>query len=261
MSGAGPDGLPTRHGDPPLAGVVFDAGLTLIYEGTPAREVAAAALGALGTPVAPAALERAMSDAMAFIGSRWHRGDWWLSEPSVRRLFTTGYRRGLAALPHLAGDEAARRRAADAIYESYFDARHWRVFEDVRPTLDALRADGVPMGVVSDWGHGLEAILLDLELGAYFAFVLVSARIGIGKPDPAVFEMAVGRLGATPGATVYVGDTYVKDVLGARAAGMAPVLLDRARALDAPDCATVHDLRELPDRLGIPARWRPSHAG
>ena len=44
------------------------------------------------------------------------------------------------------------------------------------------------MGVVSDWGHGLEAIVLELELGRYLRFLVVSSRLGITKPDPSVFE-------------------------------------------------------------------------
>jgi len=250
--------LPRVGGHPPLEGVLFDAGLTLIHERTPAREVAAEVLERLGIPFEPAALEQAMAMAMADIASRWHRGDWWVAEASVRRLFTAGYDQGLAPLPALAAEPTLRARAAASIYDAYVDARHWRAFDDVLPALRALGAADVPMAVVSDWGHGLEAILLELELGQAFAFVLVSARIGIGKPDPAVFNLALARLGARAERTVYIGDTYVKDVFGARAAGIVPILLDRRGDLPAMDCVVVRDLVDAVDRLGAKTTRPPA---
>lgn len=243
--------LPRVGGDPPLEAVLFDAGLTLIHERTPAPLVAAEVLAAQGVAPAPEALARAMARSMRHVAARWHHGDWWLSEANVRALFTAGYREGLEELPELARDDAQRARLAAGIYEAYIGARHWRAFDDVLPALNALHAAGIPLGVVSDWGHGLEAILVELELGRHLAFVLVSARIGIGKPDPAVFRMALARLGSRAERTVYVGDTYVKDVFGARAAGLAPLLLDRAGALPDMDCAVVGDLVEAVALLGL----------
>ena len=242
--------VPRVSGDPLLEGVLFDAGLTLIHERTAARDVAAEVLEGLAVPFEPDALERAMAVSMGQIAAQWHYGDWWLSESSVRRLFTAGYREGLKLLPVLASDDAERVRVAAAIHDAYVDARHWRAYDDVAPALDALWRAGVPMGVVSDWGHGLEAILLELELGRYFEFVLVSARIGFGKPDPTVFNLARARLGARAERTVYVGDTYVKDVFGARAGGLVPILLDRRGGLPAMDCVVVRDLLEAASVLG-----------
>jgi len=243
--------LPRVDGDSPLEGVLFDAGLTLIHERTPAALVAAEVLAGHGVDASPEGLARAMDRSMRHVAARWHSGDWWLSEASVRELFMAGYLVGLEDLPGLERDDALRARLARGIYESYVDARHWRAFDDVVPALSALHEMGIPLGVVSDWGHGLEAILLELELGRYLAFVLVSARIGIGKPDPAVFRMALARLGSRAERTVYVGDTYVKDVFGARAAGLAPLLLDRDGALPDMDCAVVRDLIEAATLLGL----------
>jgi putative hydrolase of the HAD superfamily len=109
----------------------------------------------------------------------------------------------------------------------------------------------VAMAVVSDWGHGLEAILLELELGKYFQHLAVSSRLGLAKPDPAVFHTALSRLEADAAGSVFVGDTYVKDVLGARAAGIEPVLLDRPGLEPPVDCAIVNSLADLLPLLGL----------
>jgi len=247
-----------RHGPvpglgrtPALAAVLFDAGLTLIRSVTPASEVAAEVLNAHGIAASRPEIQAAMARAEAHLEQTWHRGDWWASEATVHRLFVTAYSVGLGALPGVGGDAGRLARLAEDIYASFHDARHWALFPDVLPTLGALKAAGVVMGVVSDWGHGLESILLELELGDYFAFLVVSSRLGIAKPDPGVFAMALDRIGVPAEQAVYVGDTYVKDVLGARAAGLTPVLLDRAGRAPAMDCPTVTTLTGLLPLLGI----------
>lgn len=239
--------------------MLLDAGQTLIREGTPPGEVAAAAAAQVGLDAPPDALATAMAAAAADVASRWHVGDYWHREEFVRRLFTDSYVRALRVAtavedggPRAAVFDTDRVHAlADAIYAQYGDARHWRIYDDVPEVIAALRAARVPIGVVSDWGHGLEAILLDLAIGGQIDTLVVSSRLGLAKPDAALFQMAIDRLGVGPAGTVHVGDTYVKDVVGARAAGITPVLIDRDRRHPPFDCVVIHDLRELRDWLGI----------
>lgn len=254
MSGAaGASGLPQVGGHPPLAAVLFDAGLTLIRSATRPEAVAEGVLAASGLPARPTELAAAMDAAQAHLEAVWHRGDWWAAEASVRELFESAYRRGLPEIAAVGADAALAARLASAIYADYQDTRHWALFEDVLPTLEALRKAGITMGIVSDWGHGLESIVLELELADYFAFLVVSSRLGIAKPQPGVFDMALARIGVPARQAVYIGDTYVKDVLGARSAGLAPVLLDRAGRGPAADCPTVRSLTELLPLLGLTA--------
>lgn len=248
--------IPRVGGDPPLHAVIFDAGLTLIRNITPIAGVTAEVLAQAGYAHAPAAVDTAMAAADAYLEATWHRGDWWASERNVRELFVAAYTAGLRALPDIAdvADDAGRaERLALAVYTGFHDVRHWAAYPDVVPTLRALRAAGITLGVISDWGHGLERILLGLELGDYFAFLVVSSRVGIGKPHPGVFEMALARIGARPEGAVYIGDTYIKDVLGARAAGLAPILLDRAGRATGADCTTVRSLTEVLALVGVGA--------
>jgi HAD superfamily hydrolase (TIGR01549 family) len=249
-------------GDPALAAVIFDAGLTLVQAVTPADDVAIGVLDAAGIAYRPDEVAAAMAAAEADLTSRWHHGDWWAREATVRGLFVSAYRLGLGRLAAVGGDEALADRLAHGIYDAYQDTRHWALYPDVLPTLASLRGAGVPMGIISDWGHGLEAIVLELELAAYLEFLVVSSRLGVAKPDPAVFQMALARIGAAPEGAVYVGDTYLKDVLGARAAGLYPVLLDRAGQQPAPDCSRIRSLVELLPLLGLaPAKPPPQPAG
>lgn len=253
--------IPRVGGEPPLRAVLFDAGLTLIRSVTPAEDVAAEALAEFGIVVERPELAAAMLRTDDYLVQTWHQGDWWASEATVRLLFVNAYRAGLGGLPPIDGDDALLSALAARVYVKYHDARHWALFPDVLPTLVALRAAGVTLGVVSDWGHGLESILLELELGDYFAFLVVSSRLGIAKPDPGVFEMALNRIGVPARDAVYIGDTYVKDVLGARAAGLTPVLLDRSGKAPPADCLTVRSLADLLHMVGVEGVDAPGAGG
>jgi putative hydrolase of the HAD superfamily len=110
------------------------------------------------------------------------------------------------------------------------------VFEAVAGATDACRAlaeAGLRLAVVSNWDVGLHDQLARLGLTAIIGEVVTSAEAGAPKPDPAVFRLALSRLGVTPGSAVHVGDAPA-DEEGARAAGVrfepAP-LADAARRI------------------------------
>ena len=96
-----------------------------------------------------------------------------------------------------------------------------------------LVAAGLRLAVVSNWDVGLREHLERLELGSVLDAIVTSAEAGAPKPAPAMFELALAKLGVAAGAAVHVGDARV-DEEGARAAGMrfepAP-LADAARRI------------------------------
>lgn len=111
------------------------------------------------------------------------------------------------------------------------------VFEAEPGAADACRAlagRGLRLAVVSNWDIGLHDHLETLGLGALVDTVVTSAEAGAPKPSPAVFELALERLGAVPERTVHVGDSDA-DAAGARAAGLrfeaAPLADAAARIL------------------------------
>jgi putative hydrolase of the HAD superfamily len=84
--------------------------------------------------------------------------------------------------------------------------------------LAALSAGGIGLGVISNNSGYVEDMLAANGIHSCFAFVIDSARVGIVKPDPAIFHLAVAEHGLT-GRLLYVGDSYEADVVGGRAAG------------------------------------------
>ncbi len=116
-----------------------------------------------------------------------------------------------------------------ALYERFADAAAWRVFDDVRPTLDRLRARGVRMAVLSNWDERLHPLLRELELDDYFETLVVSCDVGFAKPSPVIFEHTARKLGLPPSAILHVGDSECEDGVGSREAGFRGALIARGK--------------------------------
>lgn len=122
------------------------------------------------------------------------------------------------------------------------------VEEGTAAALDRLSQAGYRLGVVSNADGRVEDLIETVGLRHHFEFVLDSGAVGVEKPDPAIFRMAVDRLGLEPRQCLYVGDLYPVDVVGARNAGLRAVLVDPfGRMEGAVDRIT--SVRELPDYL------------
>jgi len=87
--------------------------------------------------------------------------------------------------------------------------------------------------------------LEQLDLQPYFEMVLASGEVGVHKPDPGIFTAALERIEARAEASVYVGDNYWADVLGAQRAGLRPILLDPYRLFPEADCQVLEQLDDL----------------
>jgi len=108
--------------------------------------------------------------------------------------------------------------------------------------LQLLRSERVGAAVISNSNGSVRSILRGLGLARDLDFVVDSSEVGVEKPDPRIFELALRRAGVAPGQAAYVGDLYSVDVLGARAAGMHAVLLDPGGYWGTRDCPTAADV-------------------
>lgn len=97
-----------------------------------------------------------------------------------------------------------------------------------------LRAAGVRTAIVSNSEGGLADLLAEVQIADAFEVILDSQRVGIEKPDPRIFEVALDRLGDRSMPRVHIGDSYTADVAGALAAGWNAVWYGR-RAVPVAD--------------------------
>ncbi len=120
------------------------------------------------------------------------------------------------------------------VEEALLLAVRFRPYPEVPGALARLRAGGARLAVVSNWDVSLHDVLERTGLRPLVDAVVVSAELGVAKPDPAIFAAALERLGAAAGDALHVGDSVEHDVAGARAAGIDAVLVARDGA-EVPD--------------------------
>jgi HAD superfamily hydrolase (TIGR01509 family) len=159
----------------------------------------------------------------------------------------------------------------DTRIEAYWRQYHQLMLERLgleahREVLDRVLASQFAPDV---WESNLAAIVAAVGLERHLDFVLPSGAVGLAKPNPAFYRVALERAGVAPADALMVGDSYRADVRGAWAAGMDAVWLHRAEGstitpADEPipdDVVRIRSLAELPDivRRGGPLP-RGTHA-
>jgi putative hydrolase of the HAD superfamily len=226
--------------------VLFDAGDTLLSPRSSFGAVYARVLATLGVELPAADLERGLRRCWAATNSALEPGvDRYASDAGGEDAYWLRFVEGtLAQTPGAPRDGALAARAVRPLREAFRDPASWQVFDDVVPVLSALRRSGARLAVVSNWDSSLPALLDRLHLSSWFDAILVSHLEGMEKPRPELFLRAVERLSGTPGEALHVGDVPELDEAGARAAGIASVIVDRRGRLGAARAA-LPDLSRL----------------
>jgi len=116
---------------------------------------------------------------------------------------------------------------------------------EVPETLQALKSAGYRLALVTNRSRPCDDELADLGLLDFFELSLTASQAGAWKPDPGIFSLALQRLGAEAEASIYIGDNYFADVVGARRAGLQPVLLDPQAVFPDADCPVIRSIEEL----------------
>lgn len=226
----------------PTSTILFDAGNTLAFVDL---ERVAAVLASRGSSFPKSVLGSVEEAARAAMyRAAEHRAD--LTDRDRWQLYVDEMLSGLG-LPPGEGREQTR-TALDAAHRA---ENLWRRVEpDTPETLDRLRARGFRLGVVSNADGRVRTLLQELGLASRFEVIVDSHDVGVEKPDPRIFEIALAAMRATPAHAVYVGDFPQVDVVGARRAGIRPILLDPLGIAGHVDCPVIARLSELPSLLG-----------
>jgi putative hydrolase of the HAD superfamily len=102
---------------------------------------------------------------------------------------------------------------------------------ECHPLLEALQQHKI-LGLISNFDHPphIHTLLRRLDLEKFFTAVVISGDIGIKKPDPGIFHLALQRTGLQPEEVIYVGDTE-EDITGSLSTGIVPILIQRERVV------------------------------
>ncbi|MEO6469914.1 MAG: HAD family hydrolase [Acidimicrobiia bacterium] len=154
-------------------------------------------------------------------------------------------------------DDADRTEVHRHLDSEFADAALWLdVIPGACDGLRALAATGVILGVVSNADGVMAQRLDDLGVlqvgtgaGVGVACVIDSGAVGVMKPDPRIFAIALEAIDVDPEDAWYIGDMPAFDVVGARRAGLRPFLMDPLGLHHAADYDRVDSLADLADRV------------
>jgi HAD superfamily hydrolase (TIGR01662 family) len=213
--------------------IFFDVGNTLLF---PNRARMLAPLPADRHPTLEVwqALERRTKQEFdqEFTGGKIDHGFWWT--------FHTHLLQGLNAL-----DDGLR----DTLVENTQNSANWdQILPGTHAALERLRKE-YAIAVISNADGRIDAVLRRCGIVDCFASITDSGNVGHEKPHPAIFETALREMKAEAAESLYVGDLYSVDYVGARQAGMQAVLFDVAGAYREREFPRVDSLEGLEDWL------------
>ena len=220
--------------------IFFDVGNTLLFPNR-ARMLAPLPLPVDRHPTLATwqALERRTKQEFdqGMIGGTVDHGFWWT--------FHTHLLQDLNLLNQGVPDSAVR----DALVENTQKSANWdQILPGTREALDRIRQE-YAIAVVSNADGKIDAVLRRCGIEDCFASITDSGNVGYEKPHPAIFEAALQEMKASAAESLYVGDVYSIDYIGARNAGMQAVLLDVAGAYREREFPQVESLVGLEDWL------------
>ncbi|MFC4599849.1 HAD family hydrolase [Cohnella hongkongensis] len=102
----------------------------------------------------------------------------------------------------------------------------WQAYDGAKRTLSYLRGLGYRLGLISNWDGSAREVLALNGLDEELDDILISSEVGIEKPSPDIFRMALARGGVSASEALYIGDNYYDDVVGSQKVGMHCLLVN-----------------------------------
>ncbi len=210
--------------------VFFDLGWTLSYPERSLWDIFAEVIRERGRETMAGEVEEAVHSAIAArreysIGEFLAGAEYPDSDEQFEALFLA-MGRIMFSTAGLDGDHDALTRE---VLARFWELENWAIYPDVIDALERLRSRKIRIGILSNATSDLVGFLEEIGLLPYFDFTVISAIVGIKKPDRRIFEHALGEAGVEAADAAHVGDMYLEDILGARNVGVRPFLIDRGR--------------------------------
>jgi putative hydrolase of the HAD superfamily len=145
-----------------------------------------------------------------------------------------------------AGAEVSRETALQIMAKLREHKWELKAYDDTLPTLKELKNRSLIIGLVSNVVQDMESKYAELGIKAYLDFKVTSSEVGYDKPRPEIFMAALKKAQVKPEESIFVGDQYHLDIVGARGVGMKGVLIDRNDySPEITDCPRISSLTEI----------------
>ena len=227
----------------PIEAVLIDAGGVLV---DPNWDVIAGFLAARGALV-PAAVLRAAEPA-----AKREIDDATVIRSTTEEDRTSSYLARALRHAGITVDPEALVGASQEMTRLHAERGLWEIVpEGALGALDAMRSAGLRLALASNADPVLRTKLRELGIADRLDHLGISGEMGVEKPDPRFFAAILAAIGVPPERALHVGDVYEIDVVGARAAGLAVVLVDVEDRSAGRDVVRVRSLADLPALLGV----------
>jgi putative hydrolase of the HAD superfamily len=219
-----------------IKAIFFDAGGTLVH--LDSTRLSKLFKDELGCELALEGFSRAQSLAMDTVARLAAEGVG-TTDTLKRQFYTT-------LLPEIGLAQDKLSQAVECALKLAQAEMLWRSADaGTAPVLRELKRRGFALAIISNADGRLEKSFAQTGFTEHFDFFIDSFVVGVEKPDPAIFRFALEQAGVAPHQAAHVGDIYSVDVLGARRAGLLPILYDPADLNTDADCLRIRQLDEL----------------
>ncbi len=195
--------------------IAFDAAGTLIEPAEPVARVYARVFSKHGQAVEEAALKGAFKAAFTRTPDPIY-----VAVEDGERIEKQWWRAVVSHVAKGAGIHCPPDEIFEELYSYYAAGKAWRVFDDVPSAVDAFRAAGMKMAVLSNFDFRLHRVLHETGIADYFELVITSADVGARKPDPRILHRFLRDAGVAREDVCLVGDSETADGGAAEACGV-----------------------------------------
>ncbi len=142
----------------------------------------------------------------------------------------------------------------ERVFDVFEDPTSWRLFPETASTLACLKAQGLELGIISNFDTRLFSVMRGLDIADAFDTVTISSLAQAAKPAPKIFQLALEKHAVDPEEALHVGDSLRDDAEGAARVGLRALLLDRTSRVSAslpPGVSRITSLEEIPALLEL----------
>ncbi len=133
----------------------------------------------------------------------------------------------------------------EEVFQVFEDPKTWKLYPETEAVLRQLKAQGLELGIISNFDSRLFPVLRGLGIEQFFDTITISSLSQAAKPAPKIFHLALEKHAVDPEDAVHVGDSLKEDVEGATKAGLTSVLIDRSEVEVAPGIHRIRSLDQL----------------